>query len=104
MSALLVSVYPLGNDNDNNLMSLTIQLYVSKEVKVYFAGSRRYIGTFGSKDDAIYASEVARTYMDHFKEYDLSPEQLDNHFISMREAALEAVKQQQNKLMSATRV
>ena len=52
-----------------------------------FAGSRRYIGFFGNKDEAVTASATASEFARNYDDSDLSPEQLESHLIAMREAA-----------------
>jgi predicted RNA-binding Zn-ribbon protein involved in translation (DUF1610 family) len=54
---------------------------------VDFAGSRRYIGFFGNKDEAVTASATASEFARNYDDSDLSPEQLESHIIAMREAA-----------------
>ena len=98
-----------------------------QQVNVDFARSRRYIGTFVSRSDAINASEMgrkyfdnipydnlspqqieeivismrkcARNYYDNLKDNNPSPDQLEGHFITMREAALELVKESTRSLV-----
>ena len=98
-----------------------------QQVNVDFAGSRRYIGTFVSRSDAINASEMgqkyidtipydnlspqqieeivismrkfARNYYDNLKDNNPSPDQLEGHFITIREAALELVKESTRSLV-----
>ena len=57
-------------------------------MQLYYAGASRYIGLFGSRDEACTAYNVARECMLSFKGLDPSPEQIMRNLDKLRKAAI----------------
>lgn len=57
-------------------------------MQLYYAGASRYIGLFGSKEEACIAYGVARECMNSFSDLDLTPDQIMRNLDKLRKAAV----------------